>query len=557
MYIFSTEFLLGGAKINCKNESNDGFDFKIKKSRNRIKASIVAKKDIEMCKLSVEGPMEFSADDVFYANGFQSWTTSREFTRNDCLKGYTKLSNVLGTTKDMATVSGDYDYTTYGEKGRFHSHTYCYFRKKGSRDITLYGSKSERQGFTIFEADMNKETFSIIKDIEGLKLSKGQEYEVFDIKIIKGDFDKVFDNYFFKFVGVKKPKIDHLAGYTSWYNYFQNIDESIILRDLDGLDAVKEYTNIFQVDDGYESAVGDWLFCDGKKFPHGMKFIADKIHEKGYMAGLWLAPFNAQKDSVTLKKHPEWVIRDNETGKKLLGSISWNGAYTFDIYNEDFRKYLKKVFDTVLNNWGFDMVKLDFLYSQCRQPRNGKTRGEIMCDGIDLLRECCGDKLILGCGVPLGACMGVFDACRISCDADKNYESLLNKINVNLEVPSSKNAITNTIFRSHLNGRAFCNDPDVFFLRDLNIQYTEEQKMLHAKVNSICGDVLFVSDNAGYYTKKRLSQLKEFLKKHDYLIKLAEMENESIVRLDFIENGVEKSLKFDLNTGVGNIFDVL
>ena len=43
MYIFSTEFLLGGAKINCKNESNDGFDFKIKKSRNRIKASIVAK----------------------------------------------------------------------------------------------------------------------------------------------------------------------------------------------------------------------------------------------------------------------------------------------------------------------------------------------------------------------------------------------------------------------------------------------------------------------------------------------------------------------------------
>lgn len=553
MYIFDTSFKIGEAVINCKNEKNDGFDFFISREDNRIKAYVKAKKDIELVTLSVTGAMHFSDDDLFYANGYQAWTTSREFSKKDKLKGYTPLSKILNATKDMATVSGDYQFAQYGKQGCFHSHTYCYFRKKGSRTITLYGSKSERKGFTIFEADMQGETFSLKKDVEGLRLSAGEEYEIFDIAVFEGDFDKCFDDYFFNFVGTKPPKIKHLSGYTSWYNYFQNINEEIILRDLHGLSRAKECVNIFQVDDGYESAVGDWLFPDEKKFPHGMKYIAEKIHEEGYKAGLWLAPFNAQKSAVILKKHPEWVIRDNETGKKLLGALGWGGAYTFDIYNEEFRSYLRRVFDTVLNKWGYDMVKLDFLYSQCRQPRNGKTRGEIMCDAVDFLREICGDKLILGCGVPLGACMGVFDACRISCDADKTYESLLNHLGVNLEVPSSPNAINNTIFRNHLDGRAFCNDPDVFFLRDINIAYTKEQKLLHGKINSICGNVLFVSDNAGDFTDETTELLKEFFKEKDYELLMAEYVSPTVIRVDFKEDGKEKTLTFDVTNGKGNI----
>ena len=68
------------------------------------------------------------------------------------------------------------------------------------------------------------------------------------------------------------------------------------------------------------------------------------------------------------------------------------------------------------------MVKLDFLYSEAMQPRNGKSRGQIMCEAMDFLRECVGEeKLILGCGVPLGPSFGVVDACRISCDVDLKY----------------------------------------------------------------------------------------------------------------------------------------
>ncbi len=558
MFKLYTQLSVNGSERFYSSFENECFDFSVKETKKGLRGVFTAKKDMVMRSLSLKSEMDFDDDDLFYANGYQAWTTSREFSKNDKLEGLLDFARITKFTTHFAGLSGDYHFAEYGEKGKFHSYTYCYFREKGENEITLYGSKSERNGFTIFEVDMNDDEFIIKKDVEGLTLTAGQEYEMFDIAIFEGEMNKVMDKYFFDFVGCKKPAIEHLSGYTSWYNYFQNINENIILRDLNGLDRASEEVNIFQVDDGYQHAVGDWLITDHKKFPHGMKYIAEKIHDKGYKAGIWLAPFSAQTSSMIAKKHPDWLLRDNRTGKKLLGCQGWGGAYILDIYNEEVRAYIKKVFDTVLNVWGYDMVKLDFLYSQCIQPRNGKTRGEIMCDGVDLLREACGDKWILGCGVPIGACMGIFDACRISCDANKDWNgNIMNKFKINAEIPSSQNAIINTVFRNHLDGRAFCNDPDVFFLRDINIGYNMEQKLLHGKINNICGNVLFVSDNAGDFDGERIEYLKDFFKAKDYDIKLAEYIGENDIRLNFVENGVEKSLTFNLITGESNIREVL
>ena len=562
-----SQVLIGRATVNQDDFDGIAFSFELKQDKESIKGVLKAKKDMIMKSFEIESEKDFDDDDLFYANGYQAWTTSREFSKKDTFKGLIKAAGINKSLKHFAGLSGDYHFEKYGEEGKFHAYTYCYFREKGEREIKLYGSRSERNGFTIFAVDMKGDKFIIRKDVDGLKLTAGQEYEMFDIAIIKGDMDEVMDKYFFDFVGCKKPAIDHLSGYTSWYNYFQDINEEIILRDLDGLDRASDEVNIFQVDDGYQQAVGDWLLIDEKKFPHGMKYIADKIHDKGYKAGIWLAPFSAQVSSQLVKDHPDWLLTFNSNGKKMLGCQGWGGAYTLDRYNPDARAYIKKVFDTVLNDWGFDMVKLDFLYSQCIEPRNGKTRGEIMCDGVDLLREVCGDKWILGCGVPIGACMGIFDACRISCDASKNWQftlkgnlsvnALVSSIRINCENPSSQNAIINTVFRNHLDGRAFCNDPDVFFLRDININYTMEQKLLHGKINSVCGNVLFVSDNAGDFDDERIGYLKEFFKDKNYKVKLAEYVGEQDIRLDFIENGEEKSLTFNLITGKSNINEVL
>ena len=555
--VFRLKYSLAGAVYETVGYSGPHFSVITVNDESGVKLTLIPSRPITLISASLEFWHEYEKNEKFFVNGYQSWTTSGEMSAEDIYRGTTPLAGVTKYTKDMAITSGDYAFTRYEPRsGFFHSFTYTYLRRGG--EFELFGSLSERNGYTVFYSDMEKHIFSVEKDVEGLTIS--EPYEMFDIVRFVGGYDEGFDKYFAAMGLPAKKRIDRLTGYTSWYNYFQKIDENIILRDLKGLSRARESVNIFQIDDGYEPFVGDWLDYNGKDFPNGMKTIADAVHREGYLAGIWLAPFNVQRGkSRILKEHPDWLIR-NPDGKPQLGCVAWGGAYTLDIYNSEVREHLKKVFDTVLNDWGYDMVKLDFLYSQCRTPRDNKTRGTIMCEAMDFLRECVGDKLILGCGVPLGPAFGVVDACRISCDVDLSYGGkFYNSMSINNELPSAQNAINNSMFRRHLNGRAFLNDPDVFFLRDHNLTFTWEQKLLLAKINNLFGRVLFVSDDAGEYSEAELEVLKETFRESDAKIldvKCVGARADGNYEIKFIENGEEKLLYFNLFTGASNILEV-
>ena len=555
--VFRLKYSLAGAVYETVGYSGPHFSVITVNDESGVKLTLIPSRPITLISASLEFWHEYEKNEKFFVNGYQSWTTSGEMSAEDIYRGTTPLAGVTKYTKDMAITSGDYAFTRYEPRpGFFHSFTYTYLRR--GDEFELFGSLSERNGYTVFYSDMEKHIFSVEKDVEGLTIS--EPYEMFDIVRFVGGYDEVFDKYFAAMSLPAKKRIDRLTGYTSWYNYFQKIDENIILRDLKGLSRARESVNIFQIDDGYEPFVGDWLDYNGKDFPNGMKTIADAVHREGYLAGIWLAPFNVQRGkSRILKEHPDWLIR-NPDGKPQLGCVAWGGAYTLDIYNPEVREHLKKVFDTVLNDWGYDMVKLDFLYSQCRTPRDNKTRGTIMCEAMDFLRECVGDKLILGCGVPLGPAFGVVDACRISCDVDLSYGGkFYNSMSINNELPSAQNAINNSMFRRHLNGRAFLNDPDVFFLRDRNLTFTWEQKLLLAKINNLFGRVLFVSDDAGEYSEAELEVLKETFRESDAKIldvKCVGARADGNYEIKFIENGEEKLLYFNLFTGASNILEV-
>ena len=545
--VFRLKYSLAGAVYETVGYSGPHFSVITVNDESGVKLTLIPSRPITLISASLEFWHEYEKNEKFFVNGYQSWTTSGEMSAEDIYRGTTPLAGVTKYTKDMAITSGDYAFTRYEPRpGFFHSFTYTYLRR--GDEFELFGSLSERNGYTVFYSDMEKHIFSVEKDVEGLTIS--EPYEMFDIVRFVGGYDEVFDKYFAAMSLPAKKRVDRLTGYTSWYNYFQKIDENIILRDLKGLSRARESVNIFQIDDGYEPFVGDWLDYNGKDFPNGMKTIADAVHREGYLAGIWLAPFNVQRGkSRILKEHPDWLIR-NPDGKPQLGCVAWGGAYTLDIYNPEVREHLKKVFDTVLDDWGYDMVKLDFLYSQCRTPRDNKTRGTIMCEAMDFLRECVGDKLILGCGVPLGSAFGFVDACRISCDVDLVYNGkFFNHIQVCNEILSAQSAINNSVFRRHLNGRVFMNDPDVFFLRNNNLKFTQEQKLLLARINNLCGNVLFVSDNAGDYDEKQLELLKKFFKKTDEKITAAEYVSNDVIAMELESSGERKRFEFNIKEG--------
>ena len=433
-----------------------------------------------------------STERVFF-NGYQTWTPSYEARPYDIQAGIPRIFRILGAPWGT-TKYGDHFFFNYsGKAGQFHGFTYFYKRYKNS--YLLIGSTDETNGYTIFDYDMIGGVLKIKKDAG----SAGFDQDL-HIAAFTGSHDEVFDEWF-KAAGIKRRPAEPLAGYGSWYNHYDKISDETISRDLEGAAGILEPGDLFQIDDGWQVQVGDWE-CNTERFPRGMKASVDDIHAKGFKAGLWLAPYSAQVKSQLVKEHPDWLLQHN--GKPWYAGCNWGGFYALDFDHPGVRDYLKRTFDTVLNDWGFDLVKLDFLYAAAPWPTSGgefdgESRGARMCRAMDFLRELCGDKQILGCGVPLGPAFGKVEYCRIGCDASLDWHNNVLMRSVNREYPSTKHTILNTYYRRGLDGRAFLSDPDVFFLRKNNIKLSEELKDLHARVLAQYGSFFLTSDDMGDY----------------------------------------------------------
>ncbi len=469
-----------------------GFAWEIENGGGRFALRLSSAEETELRSVSARFRFDFDRKDLLFLNGYQSWTDSRERGVHEHMHGLELVPRPL-IDRFSLDCYADYRFVEYGRgRGQQHGFSYGYVRR--GEEYTLFGSLAEETGFTVIRFDTGENSITLEKDCRGHHFSG--DYPVFDLVRLTGAEDAVFDEYF-RLLGIAPAKGKRLNGYTSWYNRYENISEQSIAEDLRGFAGKEPLPDVFQIDDGYENAVGDWL-VPNERFPSGMKAAADRIREAGMMPGIWLAPFTAEKDSILVREHPDWLLRDAD-GKAPMGGCNWSGFYGLDIYNEEVRDYLRRVFDTVIREWGYGLVKLDFLYCACLIPRRDKTRAQVMYDGMRFLRELCGDALILGCGVPLAPAFGLVDYCRIGCDMSLNWLGEAYMRPLHREVPSTRNTLLNTVFRRQLDGRAFRNDPDVFLLRDDNIKLSKLQRQTLATVNALFGGVLFTSDNVGNY----------------------------------------------------------
>lgn len=478
-----------------------------------------------------------------YLNGYQSWTDSKEHFKNEREFGIHKLAE-SSVKKRMLDMYGSTPiYTTPRTKGRFHGFTYMYIRNNDI--LNLWGSLSEYDGYTIFDVDMNKESITIKRDC--LDVVQNKSYNILNLIQARGPYNSVFDTYF-NAMDIPKPKVPKMCGWTSWYNYYQNISDDIITHNINQFIEKNIPIDIFQIDDGYQCYVGDWLDIDTKKFPKGVAHFPEMLHNHDIKAGIWLAPFVAERNSRLFNEHRDWFLQSNN-GDYICAGFNWSTFYVLDIYNLDVQAYLEEVFHTIIQKWNYDLVKLDFLYAVCLGQWPDKTRGQVMCEALDLLRKWVGPGLILGCGVPLGPAFGKVDFCRIGCDVGLDWNDKWWMHYMHRERISTKNAITNTIGRYHLTNRAFMNDPDVFLLRDDNIQLSVEERKLLAEVNGLLGDLLFTSDDLLNYQPWQNRLLKKTFSAQSNKIQDIQLIQPDVYKLTLVEqNESIKTYYINLNT---------
>lgn len=474
-----------------------------------LRLTLQATMQMELIDFRLEArPLGIDKNTLMMVNGFQSWSSSHEMSSDE------RIKPVFSLSRFATEPYGDYGIYKYPHRrGKLHSWTYTHFRNP-SAPFYLFGSVDESPGYTLFDYDFDIGTLIISRDCRGVFLREGESYVLLDLYLGEGPEGELFADYFERW-SLPRKGAPRCTGWTSWYNYYTNVSAEIIEENLEAICREKIPIDVFQIDDGYQQAVGDWLEIN-EKFPAGMGAVASSIRRRGLKPGLWLAPFICERNSRLFSDRPEWLLRDDR-GKPVRAGWNpmWSGFfYALDFYADGFKDYLLEVLRTVGEEWGFELLKLDFLYGVAILPHRGRSRGQIMSEAMDFIHENAGRCRLLGCGVPLGPAMGKVDYCRIGSDVAPFWEyRLLQLINVRERI-STINSLQNTIGRARLDGYVFRNDPDVFILRDGKAGVNRNKLNGHQRftlffVNHLLGGLVFLSDNIEEYSVEQMNLLRQ------------------------------------------------
>ena len=237
--------------VDCKLESTSQYQ--------RLQIEIHPKQQVKLEKLEIRYPFAYQNTSKVFCNGFQSWSESKEYPLDGRILPLRKIAH-----RHLKYYGDTYLPGVQHQRGWLHSWTYTYIRQ--GTTIELFGSLNEKTAFTLFQHHPTGNELLISSDVAGLELH--HSFPILDIIIVKGAINQVFDTYFAT-MQIPPPTAPLLSGWTSWYNYYTNISEEIILKNARAFAENDQTIDIIQIDDGYQQKVGDWLNIKST-FPNGM-----------------------------------------------------------------------------------------------------------------------------------------------------------------------------------------------------------------------------------------------------------------------------------------------
>jgi len=281
------------------------------------------------------------------------------------------------------------------------------------------------------------------------------------------------------------------VGWCSWYHYFGNLTWDDVVRNVALARKLRRSFpfEVFQVDDGYETDIGDWLRA--KPGYPALDGLAGAITRHGFRAGIWTAPFSAAETSEVFAAHPDWMVA--EGGRPKFAHRSWNRAiHALDLTRPEVQAHIFDLF-TALKRAGFEYFKIDFLFGSAMPGARRKNVTPIQAyrEGLRVIRRAVGKGFVLGCGAPLLPSAGLVDGMRIGEDTAPFWKTLPSAF----QGPNAYFALKNALLRQFMHRKLWLNDPDCVLLRDREIELTRNERELYALACGSLDNMVIDSDN--------------------------------------------------------------
>ncbi len=448
-----------------------------------------------------------------YRNGWQSWAPTMSFG---------------GAERDVQSRPADISpEAPQSEPGRFASDDVGVLYDPASGQSLLVGVVTARDFISQVYVDAPARLIDARNLCDGLPLAPDttawSERFLLDLTGHPNDQLARYGDVLGREMGARVPARAP-SGWCSWYYFYTTVTEEDVVRNLRFLEQHRRELPIetVQIDDGYQADIGDWLTVN-EKFPHGMQWLASEIKSAGYTPGLWLAPFLLAETSKTYANHPEWIIGASE-GAPAVANHNWERTnYGLDGTHPGAQAWLQDLFKQVCDGWGYDYVKIDFLFGAALPGRRhdpAATRIRAYRAALDAVRKGVGPKrFILGCGSLMAPSVGFFDGNRIGPDCAPFWRFLARderasptpKPRTPDDFLSTETAMRNTLSRSWMHNRLWANDPDCLLVRTDRTKMTLDEVRTMATIIGLSGAMMLSSDDLDKVPPDRLDLISMLL----------------------------------------------
>jgi alpha-galactosidase len=142
------------------------------------------------------------------------------------------------------------------------------------------------------------------------------------------------------------------------------------------------------LDDGWQTAVGDWL-PDPKKFPRGdadMIALVKRIKDAGLRPKLWIALLAAHPQSALARDHSDMLLLDKEGAPQM---VTWWDSFCLCPAYAKTVEWTKALVRKSMGEWGYAGLKIDGQHlngvARCYNPTHRHARPEDSVEGLQQL----------------------------------------------------------------------------------------------------------------------------------------------------------------------------
>jgi len=449
-----------------------------------VTATVTADEAVTLEGVLLEGTWSLEGDSParLWRQGYQSWAWA----------GVTALEPIVTDDARVPLSGADSADASFLDDTAFSSWWVGLLGRQGGASLLAGALESERFKFTA-SFDEDRAVLAWGGRGERVALAGGEQVTLGTARLALGGDPWGMHRDYARAVAEDtpaRPLTDApVVGWATWYQFYTEIDEPLVMEQLEtaaslAADASLAPFDLFQIDDGWQRAWGDWTA--GEHFPSGTAALARAIDDAGFTPGIWMAPLYVDRASDLYAAHPDWWVR-GYGGDELSydGFSGWDYA-VLDATHPEAAAWLDQLIaEKVAEGWRY--LKLDFLFAGAQEGLRYEdvTGLEAYHRAMSIMREAAGDVWILACGAPMLPSVGYAESFRTG--ADIAFE-----LSTEPALPYLRWQARASAGRSWTNGIWWWNDADQILVRE---PFDDDEATGSVVANAASGGVWILGDD--------------------------------------------------------------